>query len=303
MDIIPSFYSSEAMGGDAGGGLLPRENIYFRFGEVKAEILPDSQESRSGLYREYEVLAEHYANGSATHRMYHNCVVLNSLCGLADHSVTSLRTSDTQEAKLGNGSRVYLLCVEGNDARAVIIGGPQQAKDASKGAHQSVEFNGVSFEVFDDGSWSLTNRGKTANDGSLHKDADTAGAGTVVKVEANGNFTVKTQNGKCLLSIDHKSGSIEIKSDSQVTINTTKAVVNATTVDVNASKISLDSNDVGLGSGASQSAVKGDALVSLLSQAFSIIGATLPTIPQQMALAGVASQSGAILSSTVKVGG
>src|ERR1017187_4807992 len=180
MDIIPSFYQTEFMGGGNEGGLLPNGNVQLRYDEVKREILPTSQESYSKLYREYEVLVQHYDGGSATHRMYHHCMVLNDLAGLGDFSTQSLRVSDKDDFQLGNGSRVFILCVEGNDARAIIIGGPAQHKDTSEKTHKEVEFNGVNFAIFDDGAWTLTNKGKTDNEGAMDENADEEGAGTTV---------------------------------------------------------------------------------------------------------------------------
>ena len=299
-EVIPSIYSVETMGQGHHGGLLPSGNIKLRFGEVKREILPDSKESSSKLYREYEVLVQHYESGGATHRMYHNCMVLNSLGGLGDHSDMSLRESDKKDFQLGNGSGVFLLCVEGNDARAVIIGGPQQRFDDSEGQHKEVEFNGVNFQVFADGSWSIVNNGCTNNDGTISDKADKEGAGTEVKVEASGNFSVTTKT--CSISIDNKNGVIDIQSTNKFVVNTKEATVNADSVSVKASSVNVDSSDVSVGSNAGQHAVLGEALVEVLSQAFGVIAPTLPTLPQQSALSSASGQLSGVLSGSVKVG-
>jgi len=300
-DVIPSFYSVETIGYSSQEGLLPNTNIKLRFGEVKKEILPTDPESYSKLYREYDVLVQHYEGGSATHRMYHHCMVLNYLGGLADHSTQALRVSDKKDFQLGNGSRVFLLCVEGNDARPVIIGGPQQFQDTSEGIHKEMEFNGVNFQVYDDGSWSLTNKGKTDNNGDMDPAANQDGAGTVVKVEANGDFTVATPNNKCVIQLDHTSGAIAITSSDQVTINTNQANVKATSVNVTADSVNIDSEDVGVGSEAVESAVLGDTLVAVLTEAFGVIAPTLPTEPQSAALASAAGELASVLSGSVRI--
>jgi hypothetical protein len=272
---------------------------------VKREILPKDKDSYSKKYREYEVLVQHYEGGSATHRMYHHCMVLNDLGG-ADYSTQALRVSDKSDFNLGNGSKVFILCVEGNDARAVIIGGPQQKVDTSKGIHREVEFNGVNFQVFDDGSFELVNKGKTDNYGKMHKQADKDGAGTKVKVEANGNFTVSTPNGKCSIGINHKSGTINIESSDSFVINTSKATVKANSVDVKASTVKVDSPSVEVGTAAVQHAVLGETLALILTQAFTTIMGTLPTPAQQASMAAsiamLTGPTSPILSKTVKVG-
>jgi hypothetical protein len=301
MDIIPSFYYVEGVGGTTQDGLLPESNVKLRFGEVKREILPTDQDSYSKTYREYEVLVQHYEGGSATHRKYHHCMVLNDLCGLGDFSFQSLRVSDKIGYQVGTGSKVFILCIDGNDARGVIIGGPQQRKDTSTGIHKEVEFNGVNFQVYDDGSWGIVNKGKTDNLGNIDKDADKDGAGTSVRVEANGNFTVSTANGKCILSINHKDGAINIESSDSFTVNTSSATIEADTVKVKGSTVDIDSRSVGVGSNATEPAVLGQSLALVLAQAFGVVMPTLPTPGQQAALAGAVGQLTTILSSSVRV--
>jgi len=300
--IVPSIYTQGAIGGNnASGGTLPSGNVKLRFGEVKREILPTSQESYSKLYREYEVLVQHYEGGSATHRMYHHCTLLNDMCGSADYSSMSLRESDNKDFKLGNGSMVFILCVEGNDARAVIIGGPQQHKDISKGIHKELEFNGVNFQVGDDGSWVLTNKGKTDIKGNIDNEADKDGAGTQVKVEANGNFSVSTQNGKCSLSINHKDGTITINSSQKIEVKTSEAVIYANSTTIDSKSVSINSSNTGIGSNAAFHAVLGEPLAMVLAQALGTIGPTLPTPPQQALVAAAIAQLSTILSGSVRV--
>ena len=298
-ETIPSMYSVRSLGGDGGGGTLPNGNVRLRYGEVKKEILPTNPESYSKKYREYEVMVQHYEGGSATHRMYHHCVVMNDLCSEGDFTTQSLRESDKVDFQLGNGSRVFILCVEGNDARAIIIGGPQQHNDTSKGVHKETEFNGVNFQVLDDGSWTLENKGKTDNLGKPHKDRN-SGAGTTVKVEANGNFLVKTQ--KCSISVDNTSGGITIESDSQISVKTKEAKVEATSVTVKADSVTIDSSSVGVGANAVEPAVLGTTLVSILGPAFAACVPALITGAQQAAMNTAIARLTTILSTSVRVG-
>jgi hypothetical protein len=305
-ETIPSIYSAVSVGTGHDGGTLPNGNVRLRFGEVKREILPKDKESYSKKYREYEVMVQHYEGGSASSRLYHHCMVLSDLGSMADYSTQALRTSNESDYKLGNGSKVFILCVEGNDSRAVIIGGPQQKVDSSKGIHREMEFNGVNFQVFDDGSFEIVNKGKTDNDGKMHKDADKEGAGTKVKVEANGNFTVATPGNKCSVSINHKSGTIDIKAPDSFTINTSKATVNADTVDVKAMSVKVDSPSVEVGTAAVQHALLGETLVALLVSALGTIMVTLPSPAQQQAIGAIittlSNPVSPVFSKSVKVG-
>jgi hypothetical protein len=301
MEQIPSFYDLESVGYNTLGGTLQNSNVKLRYGEVKREILPTDKDSVSKTYREYEVLVQHYEGGSATHRMYHNCMILSSA---ADYSFQSLRVSDKPNSfEIGNGSLVLILCIEGNDARGVIIGSPQLHKDLSKKFHKESEFNGVNFQVLDDGSWQITNNGKTDNNGNLDKDADQEGAGTLVNVRANGDFIIKTPDNKCEILVEHKSGKITINSSEKFIIKTSDAAINSDTIKLNSTTTNINSGLVKIGNNASHPAVLGDALAQVLSMAFGLIGPTLPTIPQQAALAAITTQVSTILSSSVKVSG
>lgn len=297
MEVLPHFWQFRSIDNEEPGGLLPTGNFRLRFGEVKKQILPTEKDSLYKLGREYEVLVDHYEGGSATHRIYHNCVVINLFAGLADKTSFSLRESEKKDYQFGKGSKVLLLCIEGNDARGVILGGLTQKKDTNQGHYFEWEFNGVNFQVFDDGSFKAIAKGKTDATGKT----DNKDAGTYVKVEANGNLTVSTANGKNVLSIDNKAGTITINSDSKFKVQTSDATVQADKATVKASNISLDGSRVSVGSNAVSPAVLGDRLVQVLVQAFGIIAPTLPTPPQQAALAGAAGQLALILSKSVSV--
>ena len=291
-DVIPSFYSQASASGlpfYSGGAW---RNDQLRQGEVKKVIPPSSEESRSKLFYEYDVLVAHRANDGVVNKLYHNCFLSNSFAGLADKCYYTLRASDIQDgtAKGGHGSRVLLLCLDGNENQAFILGGIKspQDPDKDKGHHLVFEFNGVLFEVNDDGSWTLTNKGKTNLLGGPDKDRNEDGAGTQVKVESNGNFQVSTPNSQTI-KVDCAANTITIDSSSKVTINTNKA-------DIHAAQINL-------GAAPTFSNVLGEPLVAVLSLMCSTIGPTLPTIPQRAAITAAASQLSTILSSSVKVQG
>ena len=288
-DIIPSIYSTREVGKSKGlyvGQMWSNE--MFRSGEVIRKVDPTSQDSRSKLFYEYDVLVSHYENEAFTTKIYRNCFLINSLAGLADKSHFTLRASDSNDPAIpGNGSKVLVLCLDGNETQTFIVGGIQaeaDPDDVDKGHHFYWEFNGVVLEVNDDGSWSITNNGKTNIKGEADKDRDTDGSGTKVSVEANGNFTIQTPKGQ-VIKLDNTDGSITISSDQQVTIKTNQATI--------------DAKQISLGGQATSPYVKGDILVGILTQAFTAIGSGLTNGVSASALAAASTQLETALSANI----
>lgn len=281
-DVIPSFYSVTSVAGplfDDGGAW---SNDQFRQGEVKRIILPNEEESRSKLFNEYDVMVTHRGNGTAVSKLYHNCLLINPFGGLADRCHYTLRQSDVdvENPLPGLGSRVAILCLDGNETQSFIIGGLRSEfdkDDSAKGHHLLFEFNGVLFEINDDGSWSITNKGKTDIQGEADDKRDTAGSGTKVQVEANGNFVVTTPNNQTV-KVDNK----------------------ANTINVESSTVNIKAQRVNLGAVPAFSNVKGEPLAAVLSQIITMVAPTLPTPYQQAALLAVIPQISTILSTTVK---
>jgi phage baseplate assembly protein gpV len=257
MDVIPSFYDTRFVGAGAAplGGAF--DNDLLRHGEVVRLIKPSEKGSRTKRFFEYDVLVQHRENGTAVTKLYQNCVLINPLAGFADKAVWTLRPAPTQAASaadfdLGVGSQVLVLCLDGAHASAVIVGGirnDQDKDEEARGHHAVVEFNGVQFRANDDGSWTLTNKGKTAADGSADPKRDASGAGTTVKVQADGNFEVRTATGQ-FIQIDHKGG--------KVTIN-------------GASLVETIADRINHGHGADEPHVLGNKLVKLLTKIIQLI--------------------------------
>lgn len=291
-DVIPSFYTpqpADEIPYDDGGAW---NNDTLRMGEVKRIISPSDVDSRSKLFFEYDVLVAHQENGTAINKIYHNCILYNTLAGLADYCTYTLRKADNQDSVFQDvGSRVLLLCMDGNPGRGVIIGGIRfpEKKDTKKGHFFEWEFNGVHFEVNDDGSFSVTNKGKTNAKGEADSKRNKDGSGTTVKVEANGNFSVTSPNGKQKITIDHKSNKMEIEADLSL-------VVKAKTVTLDAAQINLG------GGGGLQPSVKGSELAKILAQLCSVIGPTLPSPTQKAQIAKLIPKIPSILSKSVKGG-
>ncbi len=250
MDVLPSFYDVQPVGDLERYDGLAFSNTALRVGEVRALVRPEHPRSRTKKFNEYDVFVTHRENGTVATKMYHNCILANPFGGVADKAVWTLRNDPSSDVKTdGVGSKVLLLCVNGEHSSAVILGGVRNSRDTDRGAealghHLEFVFNGTKFETHDDGSWTLTNLGKTKADGSADPNRN-AGAGTTVKVEANGTFTVHTKDNKQSVIIDHVAGTTTITADSDLI---------------------LKGANIHLGASADEHAVLGDTLKDILGE-------------------------------------
>lgn len=233
-------------------------------GEVRRVIYPEDRDSLSKTLIEYDVLAQVRENGTAGTVLFQNCPLVNPLGGLADKAVWTLRVDPKTAAATSNqrgpvdgvGSKVWLVCLNGERAAAFVCGGLRDTKDTdlgrrTKGHHLEVVFNGVAFTVGDDGAVRLTMGGKTAADGQPAATADTAGAGTYVEIAANGNWKVATKDDAQSVVLDHKAGTLRLDSKKRLT---------------------MTADRIDLGDGADQHAVLGDELVDVLGQILDAVG-------------------------------
>lgn len=256
MEVIPSFYGVVPVGSQSYFN-SEMNNGVLRAGEIIAIIYPEDTGSRSKRFIEYDVLVDQRENGSMASKLYKNCILVNDIAGFADKSFQTLRIDDTQKSKGEDrliestyGSKVLLLCVNGDTSSAVILSGARDAKDSDLGKkemghHMSYTFNGVTFQINKDGSCYLTCNGATKSDSTLSPQADKDGVGTSVKIEANGNWVVATKDNQQSIKIDHKAGTIQIDSKNE---------------------LDLVSDKIRLGKDAAEQMVLGNTLVSLMGQ-------------------------------------
>lgn len=213
--VLPHFVAAERTPHYDPGASF--DNLRLRLGEVKEIVWPDDKRSRSKRYVEYRVYVEQRRNGTGFGRMYENCLLANPLAGLADQAVWTLRAAGPDRVKGSPtlGSKVLLLCVNGENASPVIIGGlrdPKDGKDqgttSSPKHYARLAFNGVVFEVNDDGELIVTYGGKTKADGTTDVASDVAGAH--VKLDKDGGITVSDGSGKNAVSISHHDGKVRV---------------------------------------------------------------------------------------------
>jgi hypothetical protein len=264
-DIIPSFLHDPTNPSSYHDGNM-FSNTVFRQGEVVEIVEPEDPRNINKRFKEYRCFVQHTSNGTASTYIYEHCLLLNAFAGLADYLDFTLRADDVAKKKERNvgpglGSKVAILCMNGQTHSAIIIGGLRDAKDTrdekgkskAKGHHLDFEFNGLAVSINNDGEMTMTQKGATKNDGTPRGDVDSANAGTQVKVEKNGNFSVTTKGGQ-KLTLDQKNKKITIDADTEYN------VVCKGTVNIKAKKAVIDASKIELG-GSGLSTVPSNGLV------------------------------------------
>ena len=297
--VIPSIYGTSTIGEGHHAGIMELTNVSLHYGEVKRVILPTDKGSLSGSRVEYDVLVQDYRNGGAAHVMYYACTLVNQFCSVADSSDFLLRASDNADYKFGNGSQVFLLCINGDSRRAVIIGGVTPFRTMPQDVVKQTIFNGVNESIKTDGSWSITANGPTDKLGELAPGAEANGAS--ISIEADGSIKAATPSEKCSVAMDHPGGSIEISASDSITTKAPSITLDGDSVEVKASLVDIDSSSVGVGSNAVEPAVLGTKLVAILTEALSVIASGMPTPSQAGAVSAAAAQLITVLSGTVRI--
>lgn len=225
--IIPSFLGVTDIGRSGGSDAALLTNYVLRYGEVRGVVYPTSANSISKTQIEYEVEIVHRTGlGPSSTVLYRGVTISNLFGGFADRLEYTLRP-DTSNSKdgIGTGSKVLLLCVSGDQSKAIILGGVrdqklQKAKDKLKQGHNLFfEFNGAQFTVNDEGETQFLHRGPTDAKGAI-KDQYEDYSGSLVRFDKRGNIIVSGPGGEQFAKLVHQNtddssqdNSIQIQAD------------------------------------------------------------------------------------------
>lgn len=223
--VIPSYLDVRGRGVPMDDGSLT--NLGLRLGEVKEIVYPDDPRSISKRLLEYRVEVQHRDGyGPGTTLIYDTCMVANLFGGMADVFRYTLRQDDqskTAESGLGVGSKVLILCVNGQTTRAIILGGVRDThldqstvETKDDGHNLYFEFNGLSFRINKDGEARIQFKGATKVDGSLAGDNN---GPTTVEFRKDGSLAISTKDENQSILIDNASKKVDFSFDSSWSVN------------------------------------------------------------------------------------
>lgn len=236
--VIPSYLAAVAMGERLSANAF--DNFVLRQGEVREIVYPDDKRSISKTVVEYSVVVQYRdGSGPATSVNYPNCVSLNLFGGGADKVRYTYRaqSKDPEKKKvISDGSKVLVLCVNGELRRAIIVGGYNEDKTAEKkddGHNYSWIFNGVSQVVNKDGEYTLKFIGKTKIDGTLDDNASKDNSGSMLFFDKDGGVKLvdggKNEEGLIFSLKDNSAKlfakkTVEVDGPDGVTVKTDKSI-------------------------------------------------------------------------------
>jgi hypothetical protein len=239
---IPSHFG----GSFSDGGVL--NNITLRFGEVQAVYFPEDPQNLSKRVVEYSVLVQHRSGSTVVSRMYHNCFAADLFGGISDTLTYTYRadpSASTMTAKkrgpVGNGSRVLVLCINGEEHSAVILAGIQhpstpKAVKPDSGKPEDFHnlhfrFQGIDVAIDHEGQLTLEYQGAMKADGTMADGVDAKSVGTTIKITKDGNFKVADKDDKSLFLLDHVNGKVQFTAENEFDITSKNIKFGSTSAD------------------------------------------------------------------------
>lgn len=249
--IIPSYLGAGSPGAEMA---FRSTGAKICFGEVKEIIYPKSKKSVSKKFIEYRVIiqdVDHMGRPYTTE--FGNCYTSSFFGGVADKCRFTFRKQDKANSSgLGEGSKVVLVCLNGNSNNAIIIAGLRDGQndkkedpDENEGHHLRWEFNGLLGVIDKDGQFIIHRRGPTDAKGEVLKDYEDNG-GAFIQLNQNGDVDlVDGGDGNNTFKLDHKNDTIDATAATGTANVTAKKDVTITSKD---EKVSMVAPSVRIGS-------------------------------------------------------
>jgi hypothetical protein len=229
--IVPSFLSVTQQQSHLAGSDRLFSDTVLRAGRVITAHAPTAATNTNGKFWEYDVKVGIYDQGLFTELIYPRAQIASFFGGLADKMFWRPRLGNADNDDLGLGSHVLLACVNGDTAHALIIGGYNPATAAQQESegerdYLTVEVNGASLRIEEDGTIEIRHKGATKDDGTVKDDDDTKTS--TITMDKNGDVKIATgaesknlvhldsQNKK--IFVDATEGEVHIKAQNNVKV-------------------------------------------------------------------------------------
>lgn len=268
-------------------------NFDLKMGVVIAKYDIDDPRNSNGTVPEYDIsVMEQNEDLGQTVSTYHNCVQNDIFGGIADYfeyayrvqTTTNNGSSEQKDAPTQNGSLVLILCLNGSDDSAIILGGlshPQRKTKLTKeaGLAMYAEFNGLELSVDKSGALKFLFKGATDIEG---KPLDSAVGGSIMEIASDGSIRFSDGNKEAVL-IDKKGKQIVIVAEKAVNI-TSSGTMSLTSTDktsVKAGSFLLNSEGSASFQGSSMD-FKSDGAFSVKTSNFALNSSGMVNIKGQM---------------------
>jgi len=198
-------------------------NFSLKTGVIIKSYEIDDEENITKILTEYDVLAiEQQGDKGTAPVIFRKCIALQGFGGVADFYEYRLTPSSKDEIKSDgeidkcDGSIVLLLCLNGSEDKGIIVGFLKHpSRDTTiteeSGKHLEGEFNGVNWQINDDGELTVTFKSPSSIENQEVTYADEEAGGTFLKIDKTGSFEIDDDNGQ-KIKIDKTEQTISVNS-------------------------------------------------------------------------------------------
>lgn len=301
--VIPSHLGFEARSNTSDTGI--QSDFVLRYGEVKELILPSDPRNFNRRFIEYSVdVTSKNGNGPRTTIRYYATKLSNPFGGGTDILRYTFRTGTPDATLTSAGSKVLLLCLDGDRPRAFIIGGVRDTYwgqntpnglDHDLGTNLYFQYNGLSANIQEDGSLTLLYNGPTLIDGTLSATTPKENTGSGFQFDNDGSVQLygpPNENQQSIF-IDNDQKTFTVSADTALNTSS-QGTMTCTAMD----NISIQSTDGAI-------FLQADSNVSILSAGvltgaatdFTMLGTSFRAAQKKMnkAVSNAASQANSAL--------
>ncbi len=205
--VVPSFLKIMSTQDFPSGSWMAFNDLSLRVGSVAKSYDPSDPLNISQKYMEYDVDVQYAdSNGGYSTIRYYRVKIQSLFGGVADtfRWVPRIDTNNIQQ-QLNASSRVLLLCANGNNSYAYIIGGlphpDNQVKDQPFANRLLLwEYNGINAQIDKDGQFFFLRKGATDVKGNVINSTNTGSTFSFTKDNAfnvnTGQFNITTTGVK-----------------------------------------------------------------------------------------------------------
>lgn len=217
--VVPSFLEVETSIHIVPGYYDSVNDTCLRVGRILAAYNPSDSNNKNKKFIEYDVEVAHAnKDGGFTNIIYPKVLMANAFGGVADYVRWMPRIDDFANFKAGLGSKVLLLCINGNSRTAYIMGGipnPDSPNVDTKYTKDFVfEYNGVNINVNKDGDLVIRHKGATNNGGQV---IDKKNGGGRFVLDQDGYIKLDYDDSKLpYLFLDKANKLVKISADTKI---------------------------------------------------------------------------------------